>query len=130
MSVRKQVSKILGHTILTDKHGARWDDAFKALQVEGRVTNKHLLKLIVLLLKREEIVEKNLEMKHEVSREEHEVLMGLLKNPPFKEVDGEKNRAWVLKLDKRIKKLETKKVQPPKEVKKAPKPTKKTTKNG
>ena len=52
--IRKQVSKILGYTILTDEHGAKWDEAFKTLQIEGRVTSKHLQQIIVLLLKKEE----------------------------------------------------------------------------
>lgn len=54
MDIRKDVSKILGYTILTDENGARWEEAFKTLQIEGRITSKHLQKILILLLKREE----------------------------------------------------------------------------
>jgi hypothetical protein len=47
----------MGFTILTDKYGVKWDEAFKSLQIEGRITSKHILEIIKLLLKREEIRE-------------------------------------------------------------------------
>jgi hypothetical protein len=52
--IRRDVSKILKYTILADEKGTKWDEAFKTLQIEGRITNKHLQQIIILLLKREE----------------------------------------------------------------------------
>ena len=48
--IRKEVSEVLGYTIPEDG----WQESFKSLQKEGRVTNKHILEIIVLLLEREE----------------------------------------------------------------------------
>ena len=54
MSIRREISKILGFTILTDKKGSKWDEAFKTLEIEGRMTKKHILGMLKVLLKREE----------------------------------------------------------------------------
>lgn len=48
--IRKDVSDIVGYTIPEGK----WDQAFKELQVDGRITNKHIFEILVLLLEREE----------------------------------------------------------------------------
>ena len=53
-SIRKDVSKILGFTILADEEGTKWEEAFNSLQIEGRMTTKHILQLVSLLLQREE----------------------------------------------------------------------------
>ena len=50
MTIRKQIGKILGYTIPEDG----WQESFDSLQKEGRITNKHILEIIVLLLEREE----------------------------------------------------------------------------
>lgn len=63
MNIRRDVSKILSYTILVDDDGAKWDEAFKKLQIEGRITSKHILGIIILLLKREEAREKSREQK-------------------------------------------------------------------
>ncbi len=55
MSLRKDVSNILGYTIPE----GRWKKAFKELQVDGRLTNKHIFEILVLLLEREENREEN-----------------------------------------------------------------------
>jgi len=53
--IRQDVSKILGFSILTDDKGmAKWDEAFQTLQVEGRITSKHILEIVKLLLAKEE----------------------------------------------------------------------------
>ena len=57
MSIRRDVSEILGYTISVDEKGTRWDDAFASLEKEGRITKKHLIKITILLLKREEVRE-------------------------------------------------------------------------
>jgi hypothetical protein len=54
MSIRKEISRILNYTITKDEYGARWEEAFKDLEVEGRITMKHILKILVVLLKAEE----------------------------------------------------------------------------
>lgn len=48
--IRQEVSRILGFTIPPKK----WDESFESLGKEGRVTKKHLIEIILLLLKREE----------------------------------------------------------------------------
>ena len=54
MSIRREVSGIFNYTITADEKGTMWDEAFDSLVKEGRVTRKHILLIIVLLLKREE----------------------------------------------------------------------------
>lgn len=50
MKIRQEVSRILGFTIPEGK----WDKSFDTLDKEGRVTKKHLLQILLLLLKKEE----------------------------------------------------------------------------
>ncbi len=124
MNIRKQVSKILGYTILTDEKGAKWDEAFQTLQVEGRVTSKHTLQIIILLLKREESRESQTDSSSELNELESSVT-SLLKAKENIENQGERLK----ELAERIKKLETKKDKKPvfvaNKVKDAPKSTKK-----
>ncbi len=54
MKIRAEVSKILGFTILVDEKGTKWQEAFDTLQIEGRVTSKHISQIVLLLLQREE----------------------------------------------------------------------------
>jgi len=55
MNIRKEVSAILGFGIA---EGA-WDKAFRDLKNEGRITNKHIIQILIALLKREEERENN-----------------------------------------------------------------------
>ena len=55
MSIRKQVGKLLGYTIPE----GTWSKSFNLLQKEGRITNRHLLEILVILLEREEEREQN-----------------------------------------------------------------------
>ena len=50
MNIRKEVSAILGFGIME----GGWDKAFKDLQNEGRITNKHIVQILITLLKKEE----------------------------------------------------------------------------
>jgi hypothetical protein len=54
MTLRQEVSKILGFTIPT---GA-WRSSFDLLQKEARILPKHLIQIILLLCEREEQREK------------------------------------------------------------------------
>ena len=54
MSIRRDVSRVLGYTVLTDEKGAKWEEAFGFLEKEGRITKKHLIKILILLLERED----------------------------------------------------------------------------
>ena len=54
MTIREEVSKKLGYTITQSENGANWDEAFESLQVEGRLDNRALWDIILILLKREE----------------------------------------------------------------------------
>ena len=58
MTIRQEVSQLLKFTILKDNGGTKWDESFKELQVEGRITQKVLIEILLLLLKREEAREK------------------------------------------------------------------------
>ncbi len=49
MSIRKEVSNIFGFAIPEG-----WDEAFDSLDKDGRLTFKHLYKIVLVLLKREE----------------------------------------------------------------------------
>ena len=48
--IRQETSNILGFTIPEGD----WDNSFKSLDIEGRITKRHLIKILLLLLKREE----------------------------------------------------------------------------
>lgn len=50
MSIRKQISEILDYTV-TDE-GYR--KAFDTLQKEGRITSKHVLEILLVLIERED----------------------------------------------------------------------------
>lgn len=50
MTIRKQIGEILGYTI-TDE-GYR--KAFDTLQKEGRITNRHILEILLVLIERED----------------------------------------------------------------------------
>lgn len=50
MNIRQEVSRILGFTIPEGE----WDKSFSELDKEGRITKKHLIEILLLLLKREE----------------------------------------------------------------------------
>lgn len=54
MSVRSEASKILNFTITVSDGNTNWDECFRLLQTEGRLTSKHMIDLIKLLLKKEE----------------------------------------------------------------------------
>ena len=49
-SIRKEVSGIFGFAIPEEE----WDEAFKSLDKDGRLTFKHLYEIVLVLLKREE----------------------------------------------------------------------------
>ena len=49
MSIRREVSKVLGFTVPVGKEGTKWDDAFKLLEIEGRVTKKHIIEILKIL---------------------------------------------------------------------------------
>lgn len=53
-SIRRQVGQILNYTI-TDEG---YKKAFDTLNKEGRITKKHLIEIIVLLLEREDARDK------------------------------------------------------------------------
>ncbi len=48
--IRQEISQILGFTISENE----WDKYFIQLDKEGRITKRHLIKIILFLLKREE----------------------------------------------------------------------------
>lgn len=48
--IRQEVSRILGYTI---PEGA-WDKSFKDLSKEGRITIKHVIEILIVLLKKQE----------------------------------------------------------------------------
>ena len=56
--IREKISKILKYTILEDENGPKWDQAFTDLGKEGRITEKHIIKILIELLKAEEIRER------------------------------------------------------------------------
>lgn len=54
VEIRKFTSRVLGYGIAEDK----WDESFNILDKAGKITMKHLLQIILELLKREEEREK------------------------------------------------------------------------
>ncbi len=50
MSIRQEVSEILGYTVLPGE----WDKAFDSLNKDGRIQHKHLVDIVKLLLENEE----------------------------------------------------------------------------
>ncbi|MHC4453730.1 MAG: hypothetical protein ACYSWS_03430 [Planctomycetota bacterium] len=48
MSIKREVGKILGFTIT-----GRYGEAFEILEKEGRITFKHIIRILTLLLERE-----------------------------------------------------------------------------
>jgi len=49
-NIRQQVSNILGFTIPPEK----FDESFMQLDKEGRIHKKHLIQILLLLIKRED----------------------------------------------------------------------------
>lgn len=50
MTIREQVSKIVGFHISK----GRWDESFKELSQQGVISQKQLIEMVLVLLKREE----------------------------------------------------------------------------
>jgi hypothetical protein len=50
MTIRQQIGKILGYTI-TDEGFSK---AFETLRKEGRITTRHILDILLVLIEREE----------------------------------------------------------------------------
>ena len=49
MSLRRDISRIIGYTIPQDK----WQEAFDTVGKENRISQKQILQILVLLLERE-----------------------------------------------------------------------------
>lgn len=52
--IRKKISKILGYTITDDGY----EKAFDTLEKEGRITIKHIIQILLILIQKEEEREK------------------------------------------------------------------------
>jgi Ca2+-binding EF-hand superfamily protein len=50
MSIRVDISRVLGYTIPEDK----FEQSFRELDKDGRITKKHIIEILLLLIKREQ----------------------------------------------------------------------------
>ena len=55
MSIRVEVSRILGYTIPEGE----FEKAFRELDKDGRITKKHIIEILLLLIKKEQEREDN-----------------------------------------------------------------------